>query len=93
MTPTIDFYQFYQQLIKGRVQKKLEEEEEKKFIVEASYPLSIPAVTIDLDSDSDDASHPPVLMMDENSSPEPMSSPPRKAPRRKAGARNLSSMG
>ena len=90
-TPTIDFFQFYQQSIKGRVQKKLEEEEEKKTIEQ--YPATIPAVTINLD---DDESHPPVIMVGESisASPNIEATPPRKLPRRRAGASsNLSSLG
>ena len=90
-TPTIDFFQFYQQAIKGRVQKKLEEEEEKETM--EKYPSVIPSVTINLD---DDESHPPVIMVGESisASPNIEATPPRKLPRRRAGASsNLSSLG
>ena len=84
---TIDFYHFYQNAIKSRVQKKLEEEEEKR--IAATYPATIPAVTINLD---DEESHPPILLP---SSPlQPAASiaatPPRKLPKRRTGAQNLS---
>ncbi len=80
---TVDFYQFYQQAIKGRVQKKLEEEEEKKF------PAVVPSVTINLD---DDESHPTVITAEESpaSSLPVEATPPRKLPRRRGGPTDLS---
>ena len=87
----IDFYQFYQQAIKTRVQKKLEEEEEKK--VSQQYPATIHAVTINL---NDDESHPPIISVSE-SPKSPLqnveATPPRKLPRRRPAAKDLSSLG
>ena len=82
----IDFYSFYNQAIKTRVQQKLEEEEEKK--APKYYP---PAVSINLDDDED---HPPGIPASESPPSHPdniEATPPRKLPRRRPAA-NLSSL-
>lgn len=82
---TVDFYAFYQLAIKDRVQKKLEEEEERKLL--GCYQTTVPAVTINL---NDDESHPPVLSADEPQTQPEQGSPPRKLPRRRGGPTDLS---
>eukprot|EP00829_Urostomides_striatus_P018318 TRINITY_DN6591_c0_g1_i1.p2 TRINITY_DN6591_c0_g1~~TRINITY_DN6591_c0_g1_i1.p2 ORF type:complete len:188 (-),score=82.33 TRINITY_DN6591_c0_g1_i1:10-573(-) len=83
---TVDFYDFYKKAIKTRVQKKLEEEEEKK-----SFKIcpSIPSVTISLD---DDITHPPELTRSPPQNPQAAGddTPPKKKPRRREQAGNLS---
>eukprot|EP00831_Metopus_contortus_P052723 TRINITY_DN44265_c0_g1_i5.p1 TRINITY_DN44265_c0_g1~~TRINITY_DN44265_c0_g1_i5.p1 ORF type:complete len:212 (-),score=36.78 TRINITY_DN44265_c0_g1_i5:86-685(-) len=88
---TIDFYGFYQDAIKGRVRDKLKEEEDKKIAIQ--NPATIPAVTINLDEDE---THPPIISISDSpqaTSTPPVSTPPRKMPRRRGGGLNLGSLG